>query len=267
MGLNDIPSSERLHIGFFGRRNAGKSSIVNAVTNQGLSLVSDVAGTTTDPVYKAMELLPLGPVVIIDTAGFDDEGELGQMRVQSTRKALNRTDIAVLVTDAQVGIGQWERELVELFEKKQIPFLIAVNKTDIVSGKVQGENCAYVSAKTGDGIEELKEKLGALADKPGRAARIIGDKLERNDLVVLVVPIDESAPKGRLILIDGELQTRGYSDNNGNIQSWTEVVANRVSFTGERSDDTRRDDEEIPPPLMPPGDGERYIFDDDYLEY
>ena len=200
MGLNDIPSSERLHIGFFGRRNAGKSSIVNAVTNQGLSLVSDVAGTTTDPVYKAMELLPLGPVVIIDTAGFDDEGELGQMRVQSTRKALNRTDIAVLVTDAQVGIGQWERELVELFEKKQIPFLIAVNKTDIVSGKVQGENCAYVSAKTGDGIEELKEKLGALADKPGRAARIIGDKLERNDLVVLVVPIDESAPKGRLIL-------------------------------------------------------------------
>ena len=200
MGLNDVPSSERLHIGFFGRRNAGKSSIVNAVTDQGLSLVSDVAGTTTDPVYKAMEILPLGPVVIIDTAGIDDEGELGQMRVKSTRNALNRTDIAVLVTDPGVGIGSWERELIQLFEKKQIPFIIAVNKTDMAKAQVQGENCVYVSAKTGEGIKALKEKLGALAEKPGREARIIGDKLKRNDLVVLVVPIDESAPKGRLIL-------------------------------------------------------------------
>ena len=200
MGLNDVPSSERLHIGFFGRRNAGKSSIVNAVTDQGLSLVSDVAGTTTDPVYKAMEILPLGPVVIIDTAGIDDEGELGQMRVKSTRNALNRTDIAVLVTDPVVGIGSWERELIRLFEKKQIPFIIAVNKTDTAKAQVQGENCVYVSAKTGEGIQALKEKLGALAEKPGREARIIGDKLKRNDLVVLVVPIDESAPKGRLIL-------------------------------------------------------------------
>ena len=141
MGLNDVPSSERLHIGFFGRRNAGKSSIVNAVTDQGLSLVSDVAGTTTDPVYKAMEILPLGPVVIIDTAGIDDEGELGQMRVKSTRNALNRTDIAVLVTDPGVGIGPWERELIRLFEKKQIPFIIAVNKTDMAKAQVQGENC------------------------------------------------------------------------------------------------------------------------------
>ena len=135
MGLNDVPSSERLHIGFFGRRNAGKSSIVNAVTDQGLSLVSDVAGTTTDPVYKAMEILPLGPVVIIDTAGIDDEGELGQMRVKSTRNALNRTDIAVLVTDPVVGIGSWERELIRLFEKKQIPFIIAVNKTDMAKAQ------------------------------------------------------------------------------------------------------------------------------------
>ena len=130
MGLNDIPSGERVHIGFFGRRNAGKSSIVNAVTNQGLSLVSDVAGTTTDPVYKAMELLPIGPVVIIDTAGYDDEGMLGEMRVKSTRQALNRTDIAVLVVDPQFGMGECEKELLELFAQKEIPYIIAVNKTE-----------------------------------------------------------------------------------------------------------------------------------------
>ncbi len=200
MGLNDIPSGERVHIGFFGRRNAGKSSIVNAVTNQGLSLVSDVAGTTTDPVYKAMELLPIGPVVIIDTAGYDDEGMLGEMRVKSTKQALNRTDIAVLVVDAQLGMGECEKELTELFEKKEIPYIVAVNKTDITKGDVTGDNCVYVSAKTGDGIFELKEKLGTLAKLPARDVRIIGDKLQRNDLVVLVVPIDESAPKGRLIL-------------------------------------------------------------------
>ncbi len=200
MGLNDIPSGERVHIGFFGRRNAGKSSIVNAVTNQGLSLVSDVAGTTTDPVYKAMELLPIGPVVIIDTAGYDDEGILGEMRVKSTRQALNRTDIAVLVVDAALGMGECEKELTELFAQKQIPYIIAVNKTDIAGTDMQDDRSVLVSAKTGEGIFELKEKLGALAKLPARDARLIGDKLQRNDLVVLVVPIDESAPKGRLIL-------------------------------------------------------------------
>ena len=200
MGLNDIPSGERVHIGFFGRRNAGKSSVVNAVTNQGLSLVSDVAGTTTDPVYKAMELLPIGPVVIIDTAGYDDEGMLGEMRVKSTKQALNRTDIAVLVIDAQLGMGECEKELVELFAQKEIPYIIAVNKTDLTKGDINDDKCVYVSAKTGDGIFELKEKLGKLADMPAKEVRLIGDKLERNDLVVLVVPIDESAPKGRLIL-------------------------------------------------------------------
>ncbi len=200
MGLNDIPSGERVHIGFFGRRNAGKSSIVNAVTNQGLSLVSDVAGTTTDPVYKAMEILPMGPVVIIDTAGYDDEGMLGEMRVKSTKQALNRTDVAVLVVDASLGMGECEKELVELFSQKDIPYIIAVNKTDITQGDITGENCVYVSAKTGEGVFELKEKIGSLAGKQEREARLIGDKLERNDLVVLVVPIDESAPKGRLIL-------------------------------------------------------------------
>ncbi len=200
MGLNDIPSGERVHIGFFGRRNAGKSSVVNAVTNQGLSLVSDVAGTTTDPVYKAMELLPIGPVVIIDTAGYDDEGMLGEMRVKSTKQALNRTDIAVLVIDAQLGMGECEKELVELFAQKEIPYIIAVNKTDLTKGDINDDKCVYVSAKTGDGIFELKEKLGSLAKLPAKEVRLIGDKLERNDLVVLVVPIDESAPKGRLIL-------------------------------------------------------------------
>jgi [FeFe] hydrogenase H-cluster maturation GTPase HydF len=200
MGLNDIPSGERVHIGFFGRRNAGKSSIVNAVTNQGLSLVSDVAGTTTDPVYKAMELLPIGPVVIIDTAGYDDEGILGEMRVKSTRQALNRTDIAVLVVDATLGMGECEKELTELFSQKQIPYIVAVNKTDIAGADMQDDRSVLVSAKTGEGIFELKEKLGALAKLPARDVRLIGDKLQRNDLVVLVVPIDESAPKGRLIL-------------------------------------------------------------------
>ena len=217
MGLNDIPSGERVHIGFFGRRNAGKSSIVNAVTNQGLSLVSDVAGTTTDPVYKAMELLPIGPVVIIDTAGYDDEGILGEMRVKSTRQALNRTDIAVLVVDATLGMGECEKELTELFAQKQIPYIVAVNKTDIAGADMQDDRSVLVSAKTGEGIFELKEKLGALAKLPARDVRLIGDKLQRNDLVVLVVPIDESAPKGRLILP----QQQTIRDILDKSQSWS----------------------------------------------
>ena len=202
MGLNDTPSAERVHIGFFGRRNAGKSSVVNAVTGQQLSLVSDVAGTTTDPVYKAMELLPVGPVVIIDTAGFDDEGMLGEMRVISTANAMNRTDCAVLVTDSTSGIGECEKELIGLFEQKKIPYIIARNIKDENSAAdiKTDDNEVAVNAKTGEGIYELKERIASIAKLPENNVRIIGDKLKRNDLVVLVVPIDESAPKGRLIL-------------------------------------------------------------------
>ena len=202
MGLNDTPSAERVHIGFFGRRNAGKSSVVNAVTGQQLSLVSDVAGTTTDPVYKAMELLPVGPVVIIDTAGFDDEGMLGEMRVKSTANAMNRTDCAVLVTDSTAGIGECEKELIGLFEQKKIPYIIARNiKDENPAADIKtDDNEVAVNAKTGEGIYELKERIASIAKLPENDLRIIGDKLKRNDLVVLVVPIDESAPKGRLIL-------------------------------------------------------------------
>ena len=202
MGLNDTPSAERVHIGFFGRRNAGKSSVVNAVTGQQLSLVSDVAGTTTDPVYKAMELLPVGPVVIIDTAGFDDEGMLGEMRVKSTANAMNRTDCAVLVTDSTAGIGECEKELIGLFEQKNIPYIIARNiKDESPAADIKtADNEVAVNAKTGEGIYELKERIASIAKLPENNVRIIGDKLKRNDLVVLVVPIDESAPKGRLIL-------------------------------------------------------------------
>lgn len=200
MGMNDTPAAERVHIGFFGRRNAGKSSVVNAVTGQQLSLVSDVPGTTTDPVYKTMELLPVGPVVIIDTAGYDDEGMLGEMRVKSTTNALNRTDCAVLVTDNTVGMGDCERELVGLFEKKKIPYIIAKNIKDDKADKNASDGEVVVNARTGEGIYELKERIAAIAKLPEQNVRIIGDKLKRNDLVVLVVPIDEAAPKGRLIL-------------------------------------------------------------------
>ncbi|MBQ8614817.1 MAG: [Ruminiclostridium sp.] len=201
MGLNDTVSAERIHIGFFGLRNAGKSSVVNAVTNQELSLVSDVKGTTTDPVKKAMELLPLGPVVIIDTPGIDDVGELGEMRVKKARQALNMTDIAVLVTEAADTLTTAENELVSLFMDKKIPYIIAYNKSDLRASVPQkSENTIYVSAKDKTGIEELKEMIGALARTEENSKRVIGDLIESDDLIVLVVPIDKAAPKGRLIL-------------------------------------------------------------------
>lgn len=201
MGLNSTASAERIHIGFFGLRNAGKSSVVNAVTGQALSLVSDVKGTTTDPVKKAMELLPLGPVVIIDTPGIDDEGELGEMRVKRARQALNMTDIAVLVTEAEETLTPFENELVSLFKEKKIPFIIAYNKSDL-RDKIpeQSENKLYVSAKSGEGINELKDMIGALAKNEENSKRVVGDLIEPNDVIVLVVPIDKAAPKGRLIL-------------------------------------------------------------------
>ena len=194
MSMNQTPSGERTHIGFFGRRNAGKSSLVNAVTGQELAVVSDVKGTTTDPVTKAMELLPLGPVLIIDTPGFDDEGALGEKRVRKTRQILNKTDIAVLVVDAAEGMKECDRELLAIFEEKKIPHLVVYNKCDLKDAEG-----ICVSALTGLGIQELKEKIAAL--KPtDNGRRIISDKLKPGDFAVLVVPIDSAAPKGRLIL-------------------------------------------------------------------
>ena len=199
MSLNATPSANRVHIGFFGCRNAGKSSVVNAVTGQELCIVSDTKGTTTDPVQKAMELLPLGPVVIIDTPGYDDEGELGLLRVRRTKQVLNKTDVAVLVVDASVGIRSFDAELLALFEAKQIPYCLVYNKCDIASPPA-GTNALSVSAATGDGIHELKETIARLSLKEGPEPKLVGDLISPGDFVVLVTPIDESAPKGRLIL-------------------------------------------------------------------
>ena len=198
MSLNDTPSANRLHIGFFGLRNAGKSSVVNAVTGQDLAVVSGRPGTTTDPVQKAMELLPLGPVVIIDTPGYDDdEQELGQKRVLCTKRVLNKTDVAVLVVDGTKGLRMDDRELLALFREKNIPHVVAFNKKDLFDAAPADVLC--VSAVTGEGILELKERLGALAPKES-GRKLLSDLVSPDGLVVLVTPIDESAPKGRMIL-------------------------------------------------------------------
>lgn len=201
MGLNSVVSAERVHIGFFGLRNAGKSSLVNAVTGQELALVSDVLGTTTDPVKKAMELLPLGPVVIIDTPGIDDEGELGTLRVKRAMQVLNYADIAVLVVDAVRRLSLAERDLVTAFENKKLPYVIAYNKADLI-GEVPQETDKeiYVSALNKLNIERLKEKIAAAVKSGAESRRIVADLIKPGDTVVLVTPIDESAPKGRLIL-------------------------------------------------------------------
>ena len=195
MGLNSVPSGERIHIGFFGKRNAGKSSLVNKFTNQKLSVVSDVPGTTTDPVKKAMEILPLGPAVIIDTPGFDDEGEIGALRVEQTKKVLNECDIAILAIDPDKGITETEKELIALFNEKGTKYIEVFTKADIK--KADGLS---VSSVTGEGMELLKEKIASLAKKDSEGKRIIGDILYPGDRVILVMPIDESAPKGRIIL-------------------------------------------------------------------
>ena len=232
MGLNSTPSANRVHIGFFGRRNAGKSSVVNAVTGQELAVVSDTKGTTTDPVYKSMELLPIGPVMIIDTPGFDDEGALGALRVRKTKQVLNKTDIAVLVIDATEGKKQCDEELIHIFKEKEIPYIIVNNKADLLSDSLvkKSEVCPkrieadetkenvsdsgkaeknavivsgqklYVSALTGYGIYELKECIGKLTPNEDMTLKIVGDLLNPGDFAVLVVPIDSAAPKGRLIL-------------------------------------------------------------------
>lgn len=201
MSLNAQVSAERVHIGFFGLRNAGKSSLVNRVTGQTLSIVSEVRGTTTDPVRKAMELLPVGPVVIIDTPGLDDEGALGEERVRRTRRVLDQTDIAVLVVDAAAGLSQADRELMQLFEGKRIPFVVAMNKADLVSvPESVPENTIYVSAQENENIYALKEKIAALARSAASPRELIADLVSPGDAVVLVTPIDSAAPKGRLIL-------------------------------------------------------------------
>lgn len=209
MSLNSTPSSERVHIGFFGRRNAGKSSVVNAVTGQDLAVVSDTAGTTTDPVYKSMELLPLGPVVIMDTPGFDDVGSLGQLRVRKTRLVLNRADLAILVVDASAGLQECDRQLISIFREKEIPFLVALNKSDLIAMNdrkteypegLDEEHCLYVSALKDVNIHELKERIGRMIPESDGKTRLIGDLLQPDDLAVLVIPIDKAAPKGRLIL-------------------------------------------------------------------
>lgn len=199
MSLNNTPSSERTHIGFFGLRNAGKSSLVNAVTGQELSVVSDVLGTTTDPVKKAMELLPLGPVVVIDTPGFDDTGYLGEKRVSTTRKVLASVDIAVLVVDASKGISADDETLLSLFKERKIPYVIAYNKSDLTKVTLTAKNEIAVSAVKGENINELKELIGALLNTKEEKF-ILADLVSAGDSVILVTPIDSSAPKGRLIL-------------------------------------------------------------------
>ena len=200
MSLNSVPAAERIHIGFYGKRNAGKSSLVNAVTSQSLAIVSDVPGTTTDPVTKTMELLPLGPVVIIDTPGIDDEGELGKLRVERSYQALNKTNIAVVVVDSSAGIGREEQALIERIREKNIPYIVAFSKSDISRRETSAGNEIAVSSETGENISELKEMIGRLAAKAGEERHIISDKLSPGDFVVLVIPVDKAAPKGRLIL-------------------------------------------------------------------
>ncbi len=208
MSMNNTPSSERVHIGIFGKRNVGKSSIINAITGQNLAIVSEIKGTTTDPVLKAMDLLPLGPVVMIDTPGLDDEGELGELRVKRAYQMLDKTDIALLVADAVSGMTKEDEQILERIRAKEIPYLLVLNKSDIYKDvckdiykeKFSGEAWICVSAKTGENILQLKEKIAACAKIEKTEKRIVGDLLRPLDFVVLVVPIDEAAPKGRLIL-------------------------------------------------------------------
>lgn len=210
MSMNQTPMSERVHIGFFGKRNAGKSSVMNAVTGQDLAVVSEVKGTTTDPVYKSMELLPLGPVVMMDTPGIDDEGELGSLRVKKSYQVLNKTDAAVLVIDGTIGASEEDRALLDRIRKKNIPFVVVINKKELADKAVEkrvkeelalnDSQTAFVSASTGEGIYELKEQIAAIAAVEEPEKYLVRDLLDPSDIAVLVVPIDSAAPKGRLIL-------------------------------------------------------------------
>ena len=203
MSLNNTPASERLHIGIFGKRNAGKSSLINALTGQSLAIVSDVKGTTTDPVLKSMELLPLGPVVIIDTPGLDDEGALGNLRIQKAYQMLNKTDIAVLVVDASVGMTKEDERIFDRIKDKEIPYVVVMNKADLIDKdalSLHSENAFFVSALANKGIYELKEKIASLIPHDNNQKVIVGDLIHPLDFIILVVPVDKAAPKGRLIL-------------------------------------------------------------------
>lgn len=215
MSLNNVPSSERTHIGIFGKRNAGKSSVINAITGQSLAIVSDIKGTTTDPVLKSMELLPLGPVVLIDTPGLDDEGDLGHLRIQKAYQILNKTDIALLVIDGTAGMTAEDYQILDRIRAKNIPYLIAFNKADLApdadtsdtetsnadtSDTADAANVIWVSTVTGLHIQELKERLATLLPDEDSGKTILGDLIRPSDFIVLVVPIDKAAPKGRLIL-------------------------------------------------------------------
>lgn len=201
MGMNDTPSSERVHIGIFGKRNAGKSSVINALTGQELAIVSDVKGTTTDPVSKAMELLPLGPVVMTDTPGIDDEGTLGSLRVKKSRQVLNKADMAVLVVDGTEGMASEDEALLEQIKKRGIPWIVVFNKSDLGGAALpEGRQYLSVSSVTGENIHELKERLAGLMPEENGGRRVVADLLKPSDFVILVVPIDKAAPKGRLIL-------------------------------------------------------------------
>ena len=209
MSMNQTPASERVHISFFGKRNAGKSSVMNAVTGQDIAVVSDVRGTTTDPVYKSMELLPLGPVVMMDTPGIDDEGELGALRVKKSYQVLNKTDVAVLVIDGSIGASPEDAALMERIKAKNIPYVVVINKKELISpGAVEKMSdtlgvtgrLIQVSALAGDGINELKEEIAKAANTGEPERYLVRDLLKPSDIAVLVVPIDKAAPKGRLIL-------------------------------------------------------------------
>lgn len=221
MALNDTPAANRTHIAFFGKRNAGKSSLLNAVTGQELAVVSDIKGTTTDPVFKTMELLPIGPVMLIDTPGYDDEGILGEQRVKKTRQVLNKTDIAVLVIDAALAQIQDEqdRELLQLIKSKNIPYIVVYNKIDATENAEISdttdtlETFVKVSALTGAGIEDLKNTLGKLAKSSYTPKPIVSDLISEGDIVIMVTPIDSAAPKGRLILPQ-QLVLREIIDSN-----------------------------------------------------
>lgn len=212
MSMNHTPSGERIHIGIFGKRNAGKSSIINALTGQKLAIVSEIQGTTTDPVSKAMELLPLGPVVMIDTPGLDDEGELGALRIQKAYQMLNKSDIALLVVDGSIGITDEDRQILDRIRRKGIPYAVIFNKSDLIQNsqkmpedsladcQIDEKHCIRVSAETKEHIHELKELIASLIPDDSKAHRIVGDLIQPSDFILLVVPIDKAAPKGRLIL-------------------------------------------------------------------
>ena len=233
LDFNGTPSGNRLHISFFGRRNAGKSSLVNAITGQNLSIVSDVKGTTTDPVSKAMELLPLGPVVITDTPGIDDEGLVGELRIERTHQVLRKTDLAVLVMDGTVGLSEEDLNLIALFQDKKIPYLVVWNKVD-VSQDIPDADDSYikVSAVTGQGIDALKQEMVRVAKAVDPVRRILGDRIGSGDVVILVTPIDSSAPKGRMILPQVQTIRDILDDMSGRRIGQMSCGVERASCTG-----------------------------------